>query len=57
VLLDRGRERLVRQRMMLVNALRAHVAEFGVIAPQGLRVGNTRGRKDATSFPVVQMLR
>jgi transposase len=58
VLLDRGRERLVRQRMMLVNALRAHVAEFGVIAPQGLRVWeHIRGRKDATSFPVVQMLR
>ncbi len=37
VLLHRGRERLVRQRTMLVNALRAHLAEFGVIAPLGLR--------------------
>jgi transposase len=37
VLLHRGRERLVRQRTALVNALRAHLAEFGVIAPQGLR--------------------
>ena len=37
VLLHRGRERLVRQRTMLANALRAHLAEFGVIAPQGLR--------------------
>src|SRR4026208_2050026 len=37
VLLHRGRERLVRQRTMLVNALRAHLAEFGIIAPQGLR--------------------
>ena len=37
VLLHRGRERLVRQRTMLVNALRGHLAEFGVIAPQGLR--------------------
>jgi transposase len=35
VLLHRGRERLVRQRMGLVNALRGHLAEFGVIAPQG----------------------
>ena len=35
VLLHRGRERLVRQRTMLVNA--RHLAEFGVIAPQGLR--------------------
>src|SRR6187401_1404788 len=37
VLLHRGRERLVRQRTMLVNALRAHLAEFGIVAPQGLR--------------------
>src|SRR5215204_6613707 len=37
VLLHRDRERLVRQRTMLANALRAHLAEFGVIAPQGLR--------------------
>jgi transposase len=33
----RSRERLVRKHTMLVNALRAHLAEFGVIAPQGLR--------------------
>jgi transposase len=37
VLLHRCRERLVRQRTMLVNALRGHLAEFGIIAPQGLR--------------------
>jgi transposase len=37
LLLHRGRERLVRQRTTLVNALRAHLAEFGVIAPVGLR--------------------
>ena len=37
VLLHRGRERLVRQRTGLVNALRGHLAEFGLIAPQGLR--------------------
>jgi transposase len=36
-LLHRGRERLVRQRTMLVNALRAHLAEFGILAAQGLR--------------------
>jgi transposase len=28
---------LVRQRTMAVNALRAHLAEFGIVAPQGLR--------------------
>jgi transposase len=37
LLLHRGRERLVRQRTSLVNALRAQLAEFGVIAPHGLR--------------------
>ena len=36
-LLHRGREQLVRQRTMLVNALRAHLAEFGIVAGQGLR--------------------
>jgi transposase len=33
----RARGLLVRQRTMLVNALRAHMAEFRMIAPQGLR--------------------
>jgi len=37
LMLHRARALLVRQRTMLVNALRAHMAEFGIIAPQGLR--------------------
>ncbi len=37
LMLHRARNLLVRQSTMLVNALRAHLAEFGVIAPQGLR--------------------
>ncbi len=37
LLLHRAHHLLVRQRTMLVNALRAHMAEFGIIAPQGLR--------------------
>jgi len=37
LMLHRTRSLLVRQRTMLVNALRAHMAEFGIIAPQGLR--------------------
>ena len=37
LLLHRARSLLVRQRTMLVNALRAHMAEFGMVAPQGLR--------------------
>src|SRR5262249_33565180 len=35
--LHRGRELLVRQRTMLVNGLRAHMAEFGIIVPQGIQ--------------------
>jgi transposase len=37
LMLHRARNLLVRQRTMLVNALRAHMAEFGIVAPQGLR--------------------
>lgn len=36
LMLHRVRELLVRQRTMLANATRGHLAEFGVIAPQGL---------------------
>jgi transposase len=32
----RGRDLFVRQRTQLINALRGHLAEFGVVAPQGL---------------------
>ena len=31
------RDLLVRQRTMLVNALRGHLAEFGIVAPRGIR--------------------
>ena len=34
LMLHRARNLLVRQRTMLVNALRAHMAEFGIIAPR-----------------------
>jgi transposase len=37
LMMHRARNLLVRQRMMAVNALRAHLAESGVVAPQGLR--------------------
>lgn len=40
LLLHRVRDLLVRQRTMLINAVRGHMAEFGSIAPQGAkRVG------------------
>ena len=32
----RTRDRLVRQRTQLVNALRGHLAEHGIVAPTGL---------------------
>ena len=35
LMLHRARELLVRQKTMLVNALRGHCGEFGVVAPQG----------------------
>jgi transposase len=35
--IHRTRDLLMRQRTMLINALRGHLAEFGVIAPQGPR--------------------
>jgi transposase len=35
LMLHRTRNLLVRQRTMLVNALRAHLAEFGIVAAQG----------------------
>jgi transposase len=41
LMLHRTRDLLVRQRTMLVNALRGHMAELGVIAPHGIsRVGD-----------------
>ena len=36
LLLHRSRDLLVRQRTMLVNAVRAHLAEFGIVAAQGV---------------------
>ena len=37
LVLHRTRELLVRQRTMLINAIRGHCAEFGMVAPQGAR--------------------
>jgi transposase len=37
LVLQRSRELLVRQRTMLINAIRGHCAEFGIIAAQGAR--------------------
>jgi transposase len=37
MMVHRTRALLIRQRTMLVNAIRAHLAEFGIVAPVGLR--------------------
>src|SRR5215211_3706698 len=37
LILHRTRDLLVRQRTMLVNAIRAHLAAFGIVAAQGRR--------------------
>ena len=37
MMLHRSRSLLIRQRTMLANAIRAHLAEFGIVAPVGLR--------------------
>jgi transposase len=55
LMLHRSRDLLVRQRTMLVNAVRCHFAEFGIIAPQGIRrVGELAVLlidEDATTLP------
>src|SRR5579863_5641790 len=35
LMLHRARDLLMRQRTQVINALRAHMAEFGIVAPQG----------------------
>lgn len=37
LMVHRSRELLVRQRTMLVNGIRAHMAEFGIVAPAGIQ--------------------
>jgi hypothetical protein len=36
IMLHRTRDLLIRQRTMLANALRGHLAEFGIVAPKGV---------------------
>jgi transposase len=55
--LHRARDLLVRQRTILVNALRAHLAEFGVVGPRGIhRIGELVaivGDEDDTRVPAI----
>lgn len=59
LVLHRTRDLLIRQRTMLVNALRGHMAEFGIIAPQGIaRVADLLavllGEEEATLPPLAR---
>jgi transposase len=64
LMLHRARCLLVRQRTMLVNALRAHMAEFGIIAPHGLRnvelltkeVAHKQGRLPELARSILQLI-
>ena len=57
LMLHRTRDLLVRQRTMLVNALRGHMAELGVISPQGIaRVADLMAvllGEDTTNVPAL----
>lgn len=54
VMLHRTRDLLVRQRTMLVNALRGHLGEFGIVAAKGIsRLPDLLAT--ATSAPVCQL--
>jgi transposase len=53
LIMHRSRELLVRQRTQVVNALRGHLAEFGIVEPQGIwHVGRLRARiEDEGTIP------
>jgi transposase len=57
LVLHRSRDLLVRQRTMLVNAVRGHFAEFGIVAARGIRrIGELAALlidEDATNLPPV----
>ena len=53
LIMHRSRDLLVRQRTQVVNALRGHLAEFGIVEPQGIwHVGRLRARvEDEGAIP------
>lgn len=53
MMLHRSRDLLVHQRTMLINALRAHLAEFGIIAAQGRgKVGGLASLVDDDDYAI-----
>jgi hypothetical protein len=56
--LQRTRELLIRQRTMLVNALRAHPAEFGIVASRGItRVPDLVAASEDAEAPIPEIAR
>jgi transposase len=57
LVLHRSRELLVRQRTMLINAIRGHCAEFGLVTAQGVRGGRDLieriGQADSMALPAM----
>jgi transposase len=54
LMLHRSRDLLVRQRTMLINALRAHLAEFGIVAAKGRgKVADLIGGLDEADIPAL----
>lgn len=54
LMLHKGRDLLVRQRTLLINALRGHLAEFGIVAaqgPAGVKSAIAQFRTDQASLP------
>ena len=52
LVVHRARELLVRQRTQLVNAVRAHLAEFGIIEPQGIwHIGRLQAHLESDAVP------
>lgn len=55
-MLFRTRDLLVRQRTQLINALRGHLSEYGVVAPQGpanVKILSQAVENEATSLPML----
>jgi len=59
LVLHRSRDLLMRQRTMILNAIRAHLAEFGIIAAQGPRnaIELVGGLRRGESFPIPEIAR
>ena len=52
LMLHRVRELLIRQRTMLVNALRGHLAEFGMVTRQGIAMPGAEAVHHIRSRPL-----